>query len=298
MFRKRPPAPANRKASAEKASAEAEAPPVPEGGMQAANESAYEPASAEAEATAPDMSSSPHVSTDTLAGNAPTAEPQEPRPRRVRRPLGALARVSRVRPWVWWASGGLLLLALGLAGSWFLLPVRQVQVTGNSHLSEAEVRRLAGLSGQMGWLYYGKGQARGLLRSPWVQSAVVTRKFPDTVTIELTERKPFLKATQPNGSLDAVSQDGQLLPGATGVEKLPSVTGWGPSRLPEAVLVARALSRYTVESVAFTPSGVTVKTAQGTVWSGDPKSLVKYAGSISMYPNQKINIYPWGVSVQ
>ena len=55
---------------------------------------------------------------------------------------------------------------------------------------------------------------------------------------------------------------------------------------------------YTVQSVTYTPSGVSVKLKTGSVWSGDLRALVKYAGSISMYPDRDIFIYPWGVSVQ
>lgn len=209
-----------------------------------------------------------------------------------------LRPASRVRPWVWWTAGGLTLLLAGGLASWLALPVRQVAVTGNRVLTEAEVKTLAGLRGSPGWLYYGRGRASGLLKSPWVQSAVVTRKFPDTVMVEVTERQPFLKMQNRQGQPVLVAQDGRLLPWRKGFEALPVVSGWGPERLNDAVLVAHALSRYTVQSVAYTPSGLTVKTATGTVWSGDLKSLLKYAGSISMYPNQNINVYPWGVSVQ
>ncbi|WP_233554618.1 cell division protein FtsQ/DivIB [Deinococcus cavernae] len=209
-----------------------------------------------------------------------------------------LRPASRVRPWVWWTSGGLALLLVGGLASWFALPIRQVAVTGNQVLTEAEVKTLAGLRGGVGWLYYGRGQARGLLKNPWVQSAVVTRQFPDSVSLQVTERRPFLQMRNRQGQAVLVAQDGRLLPWKKGFEKLPVVSGWGPERLNDAVLVAHALSRYTVQSVGYTPSGLTVKTAAGTVWSGDLKSLLKYAGSISMYPNQKINVYPWGVSVQ
>lgn len=293
MFRKRPPA----------------SPAAP----QPAPEEHLTPAEALAPSPAPQSAASEQSPTSAAMSDAgPETAAPEVVPPAIELPPAATGRdqrrlisihsfpsTSRIRPRVWWTLGGLGLLAAVWAASWFLLPIKQVQVTGNSHLTEAQVKKLAGLSSShFGWLYYGKGRAQGLLANPWVQSAVVTRKFPDTVMLDITERKPFLKAVQPDGSVDAVAEDGRLLPNAPDIEKLPSVTGWGPNRLPEAVLVARALSRYTVESVAFTPSGLTVQTASGTVWSGDPKSLVKYAGSISMYPNKKINIYPWGVSVQ
>lgn len=209
-----------------------------------------------------------------------------------------LRPASRIRPWVWWTLGGLTLLGAGAVAGWFALPIRQVSVTGNRMVEGATIKNLAGVRGQVGWLYYGRTQARGLLKNPWIQSAVVTRKFPDTVTIKVTERQPLLQMQARDGRQVLVAQDGRVLPWKDGFSALPTLSGWGPDRLGDAVLVARALSRYTVQSVTYTPSGLTVKTASGTVWSGDLKSLLKYAGSISMYPNQKINVYPWGVSVQ
>lgn len=211
--------------------------------------------------------------------------------------------------WGWWMLGGLTLLLAGLAASWFALPIRQVAVTGNKVLSAAEVKALSGARPGSGWLYYGPRQARGLLSNPWIASASVTRHFPDSVEIAITERQPVLRLVSQSepgsnpvptstGRPALVADGGLILPWKPGFEKLPEVSGWGPERLAESVLVTRALSRYTVQSVAYSPSGLSVKTAGGTAWSGDPKSLMKYAGSISMYPNKKINIYPWGVSVQ
>ncbi|WP_291424326.1 FtsQ-type POTRA domain-containing protein [Deinococcus sp.] len=248
--------------------------------------------------------SSESLPEDTLPQGA-DLQAQEPapaeRPERAGRgtdPLAWQVTRRRVRPWVWWTLGTLVTLLAGAVTLWFLLPVKHVTVTGNDHLSAAEVRQLAGLGGEVGWLFYGGRQASGLLSSPWVKSATVLRKFPDTVQIELVERRPVLQTAQPSGETVAVAEDGRVLPGAGDLSALPTVTGWGPERLTDAALIAEALSRYTVQSVVYTPSGMTIKTATGTLWSGDLKSIVKYAGSISMYPNKTINIYPWGVSVQ
>ncbi|GGR80684.1 cell division protein FtsQ/DivIB [Deinococcus sedimenti] len=206
------------------------------------------------------------------------------RRRRSRRPLyGALA--------------ALLLVGAGV-GAWFALPVRTVTVAGQSRLSEARVRALAGLDGEFGWLYYGRWRARGLLDSPWVQSAVVTRTFPDRVAIQVTERTPRARYQRRDGVVVTLARDGTVLPGATGTAQLPLIRGWGPDRVPEVLHLLDTLARYNVQSVMYTPSGVTVKLRSSSVWSGDLRALVKYAGSISMYPDSDIYIYPWGVSVQ
>ncbi|GAA0521097.1 cell division protein FtsQ/DivIB [Deinococcus depolymerans] len=209
------------------------------------------------------------------------------------------ARRGRVRAWRGWRPLLAAALVAGAGvGAWFALPVRTVQIEGNARLSAARVQELAGLREGFGWLYYGAWRARGLLDSPWVASARVVRVFPDTVRVEVTERVPRVRLARPDGSVVAVAADGTVLPGAATGASLPLVSGWGPDRLPEVLRVLGALSRYNVQSVVFTPTGLSVKLPSGSVWSGDLQALLKYAGSISMYPNSDISIYPWGVSVQ
>ena len=209
------------------------------------------------------------------------------------------ARRGRLRAWRGWRPLLAAALVTGAGvGAWFALPVRTVQVEGNARLSGARVQELAGLSEGFGWLYYGAWRARGLLDSPWVASARVVRVFPDTVRVEVTERVPRVRLARPDGSVVVAAADGTVLPGAATGAALPLVSGWGPDRLPDVLRVLGALSGYNVQSVVFTPTGLSVKLPSGSVWSGDLQALLKYAGSISMYPNSDISIYPWGVSVQ
>lgn len=211
--------------------------------------------------------------------------------------------VRRSRRGFWFGVlAGVLVLA-ALAALWFLLPVRSVTVTGNRHLSAAQVEALAGLTPPFygvkhpgGWLFYGRWRAAGLRASPWVTEAQVTRRFPGRIEIAVTERVPAAKWQGPDGNVQVIDWDGTVLPGAAPVG--PLLVGWGPDRLPLARTVARAFGRYTVESVRYTPSGLTVQTQAGTVWSGNLDSLLKYSGSVKMFAGKHISIYPWGVSVQ
>ncbi|MDV6373356.1 cell division protein FtsQ/DivIB [Deinococcus arenicola] len=202
----------------------------------------------------------------------------------------------------WWWLGGSVLLVGALAASWFALPIRTVSVSGQQHLSAQQVLDLAGLKPGFGWLYYGGWRARGLLREPWVYSATVTRRFPDTVTVQVTERRPVARTQQGAEGVVGLAADGTVLavqPGQSDeLLNLPYIQGWGPPRLDESLEVLRALGGYNVESVTYTPTGLRAKLPAGSVWSGDLKFLLKYAGSIGMYPKQNISIYPWGVSVQ
>ncbi|THF88988.1 FtsQ-type POTRA domain-containing protein [Deinococcus sp. KSM4-11] len=190
-----------------------------------------------------------------------------------------------------------MLLGAALAASWFALPVRQIGVTGNVQLSPARIKQLAGAQAGYGWLYYGGWRAGGLLAEPWIASAVVTRRFPDSVSIAVVERRPVAR-WQAGGRVQAVAADGAVMPGGVGLAALPLIQGWGPDRHIEALRVLRALAGYNVRSVVYTPAGLQVKLPSGSLWSGDLESLLKYAGSISMYPNKDLTIYPWGVSVQ
>lgn len=203
-------------------------------------------------------------------------------------------RGPRRRP-AWLGALALALLLGLLAAVWYGLPVRSVQVSGNRVLTPARVAQLAGVSKGFGWVFYGAWRAGGLTRSPWVRGATITKVFPDTVRIEVEERVPSVRALRA-GHVVALDWDGTLLPGAT--PQGPLLQGWGPDRLKEAMAAARLLARYNVNSVDYTPSGLTVKTASGTVWSGSLVFLQKYAAGVTMNPGKRINIYPWGVSVQ
>ena len=203
----------------------------------------------------------------------------------------------------WWGLLAAVLLIAVLVGLWFLLPVRQVRVSGNVHLSAAQVRQLAGLTPPFtggarpgGWLYYGAWRAGGLRHSPWIRSAQIVRRFPGVVEVQLTERVAAARWQRPDGQTVSVAWDGTVLPGAAPTG--PLLIGWGPDRLPLARAAAQAFERYNVQSVQYTPSGLTLKTAQGTIWSGNLDSLLKYSGSVKMFAGKRINIYPWGVSVQ
>ncbi len=218
--------------------------------------------------------------------------------------VGAAPERSRPRgARVWWSLLALSATVGLLAGLWFLLPIRSVTVTGNRHLSAAQALGLAGLTPPFygasrpgGWLYYGGWRAAGLRASPWIASAQIIRRFPGSVELTIIERVPVARWQQPAGRVVAIAQDGTVLPGAA--LSGPLLVGWGPDRLMLARSAAQAFERYTVESVRYTPSGVVVQTAQGSVWSGTLDSLLKYSGSVKMFAGKRINIYPWGVSVQ
>ena len=194
----------------------------------------------------------------------------------------------------------LTLVLVGAAvGAWYALPLKTVQISGNQHLSAKQVKTLSGLSRKtpMGWLYYGAWRAGGLIQEPWIASARITRVFPDRVNVAITERIPVAQVITPDGKTSVVAGDGTVLPGAAPTG--PIISGWGPDRTGEALYAAKAFSRYNVESVKYTPTGITLQTGQGSIWSGSLALLLKYGqASETQAQSGRINIYPWGVSVQ
>jgi cell division protein FtsQ len=69
---------------------------------------------------------------------------------------------------------------------------------------------------------------------PWVRSAVVERRLPDTVYVRLVERKP-LALWQHSGKLELIDHDGGVIP-----VMLNSSTCWQPS--PISLLASMPLS--------------------------------------------------------
>lgn len=71
-----------------------------------------------------------------------------------------------------------------------LFDVDRVEVSGNSALSDAEVRQRSGVEGAQ-MLYVDAAEVRRkLLASPRVKSADIERRWPATVMIRIAERKP------------------------------------------------------------------------------------------------------------
>ncbi len=238
----------------------------------------------------------PQVVTETVQEINPTIPPTHP-PTEPSKPLKRRSLNLNKKSRLWFLGSALVFIAL-LATSWFALPIRSIQVSGQKQLSENQIKNLAKASVGSGWLYYTKNKAKHLLSSPWVKSATITKRFPDILNIVVMERTPLARWQTTDGKFMAVSADGMVMPNVQGLEKLPLIKGWGPDRYLEAIRLIQSLNKYNVQSVTYTPAGLSIKLPSGTIWTGDPQFLFKYAGSISMYKDKNISIYPWGVSVR
>jgi cell division protein FtsQ len=172
---------------------------------------------------------------------------------------------------------GLALIAV--VGWWVtnspLFDMRTFRVSGNRHLSDTDVARLAGLSRSTNVVWLGTGAvAARVERDPWVVRARVSRTLPGSVTISVQERKP-VAMVESKGSMLLVSGDGVVLGRASRKHRLPAIEVAGAptqvgSRIRGATLqliVARAL-----------PTRVRRRVAQITRTEGGSVNLILRSG--------------------
>jgi hypothetical protein len=130
---------------------------------------------------------------------------------------------------------------IGITHSW-LLAVHHVEVTGASHISRAEVIAAAGVrdGDLMIDIHPGRLAAR-LDGLPWVASAAVSRHWPTTVQIRITERVPVALIPSQPGQVAVVDGTGRVVavgPAPGGPPALPAAAGAGAAtgqRLPTIV---------------------------------------------------------------
>ena len=157
----------------------------------------------------------------------------------IRRPSEAALSVrvdSRLRGLV--LAGGLVLVLLASAVWATHSPafrLRDVSVSGQRHLSAAEVERLAGLSSATNVFWTSPaGLARRLERSPWIASARISRSLPSTLRISIRERTPV--AVLPGRQKEVVAADGVVLEPAsrTAAATLPLIVAGGRAVGPQS----------------------------------------------------------------
>lgn len=188
------------------------------------------------------------------------APPRKPRdgsvdPRMLARRAGVLRAQARRR-----GRNALFVLAIlaVVAGGWFLLhsrlfSARVVTVVGSVHTPVATVVRAAGLESAPPLLDVGAQATAGVERLPWVQSAQVTREWPDGVRVDVHERVPVAVVAGGASPSDLFLVDRSARVVAA-VKKPPSglveISG-GPAPGPPGSVIAR--DRGALEVVASLP---------------------------------------------
>jgi cell division protein FtsQ len=155
-----------------------------------------------------------------------------------------------------------------------LLAVHRVVVRGATHTSATALGAAAGIHRGDAMIWLHPGDAAGALRAlPWVRTAKVSRSWPTTVRITVTERTPVAWADGPAGHV-LVDRTGRVLEGVVTVPAgLPQLAGQARVGKPGTSLALSAAAqvaarlgalRATTRSVAVSKGGVTVTLVNGT----------------------------------
>lgn len=90
-------------------------------------------------------------------------------------------------------------------------PIKKIIFTGNKHLNIDELRTFTGIHGKESLIALsGKSVSQRLLKSPWIRSASVSKVFPDTLSIVISEVVPFA-LLDVNGHIFLTDDKGNLL---------------------------------------------------------------------------------------
>ncbi len=187
----------------------------------------------------------------------------------------------------------LVLLCALVATSRFWPVVERAEVLGEQHLSRTEVLRLADLAPGDPFLWVTRFSMRGLMQEPWVLQARVTRHWPATVAIRVTERQPLLSDGQV-----AWAADGTALLGADPevLAALPRLEGWGHPRLEEAIELLHMLVGRGVRVITYGPEGFEVELEELELFTPSVDALRTQWSAFESQRGGRVAVYPWGVS--
>ncbi|HYA12592.1 MAG TPA: FtsQ-type POTRA domain-containing protein [Thermodesulfovibrionales bacterium] len=127
-------------------------------------------------------------------------------------------------------------------------PVKKIIFNGNKHLTIDELRALAGIHGKESLIALsGKSVSQRLLKSPWIRSASVSKVFPDTLSIVISEVVPFV-LLDVNGHIFLSDDKGNLLEELKDntIPFLPIITG-DPFKEKEGFSEALTLAKTMID---------------------------------------------------
>lgn len=179
------------------------------------------------------------------------------------------------------------LLVVGLTRS-PLLDVDRVRITGAEHTTSDDVQRAAGIKRHAPMTELDLDRARrGVLALPWVRTVSITRDWPATVHVVITERVAVAVVTAGTAGFALVDGDGRVLELSaappSGFMLLANVALPGSpgstldASASDALAVARAMPaslRPKVSTVVAQADGVVLRlVAGGVVRLGPPSDL-------------------------
>jgi cell division protein FtsQ len=123
------------------------------------------------------------------------------------------------------------------------LRIQNVVIQGRQRTPEAEVANALSARPGLPILTFSVADAkRRLEQVPWVQTAIVERRLPDTILVQLTERRPFA-VWQHDGRFVLVDRNGDLVTDAdvaSFAPQLPLIVGTGAPQAAAGLMDALA----------------------------------------------------------
>ena len=176
----------------------------------------------------------------------------------------------------------------------FYPQVTRVEVLGASHYSSEEVLALANVTRGDPLLWVTKWRSAPLVQDPWIRRARIIRHWPGTLSIAVWEREPFARFGETVYALD-----GTVLPNVSTEQKeLVTLRGWGPDRTEEALTLLRLVADYGPEVLSYSPSGFDIRFSDSSLYTPSVDLLRTHWSGFVAQSEERIAVYPWGVSVQ
>jgi cell division protein FtsQ len=92
-----------------------------------------------------------------------------------------------------------------------VLSIKTVELAGNEHLTDDELKQMAGLKGRQGMLVLSTRKVYEKLKeSPWIQSVAVRKEYPSRLLIRIKETEPFALLDM-KGKMFIVDDKGRML---------------------------------------------------------------------------------------
>jgi cell division protein FtsQ len=118
--------------------------------------------------------------------------------------------------------------------------VANIDVEGRETTDRDTIMSALGAHAGMPILAVSPSRAKEQLESlPWIRSAVIERRLPNTIYVRLSERKP-LAVWQHEGNHELIDRDGTVIPvtDLSRFAKLPTIVGGDAARQGAAALIA------------------------------------------------------------
>ncbi len=152
--------------------------------------------------------------------------------------------------------------------------VRSVTVTGVSHLTRSVVKARLGLKSSDNLLAIDLDVLREKIEShPWVRSASLSRDLPDTLIVEVVERRPSAAVIPLGGKIRYIVDGEGVILGEVGAgpQRFPVLREIAPKRASRKLKIGQALSGEQLQA------GLAAVSTFRTLWPANRKGKIRLA---------------------